>query len=199
MNTLRTSMSESVDERREQIKRAALKVFAKQGLTGAKMSSIAAEAGISQGLSYRYFSSKEEIFTMLVQEALEEAQSAIQDLQNLPGSPKDKLKAFTQRMLDESQKAHFMLIQVAMTSEDIPAQAKEWLTRYSAIDTIGQFVPLFKQGQEIGEFVEGEPQRLLFLYFSVVTGLMLQDTPASPGYWMKEVDMLLKIIAKEET
>ncbi|PUB10475.1 TetR family transcriptional regulator [Paenisporosarcina sp. OV554] len=47
------------DERREQIKNAALKVFAHRGIIGTKMSMIAAEAGISQGLSYRYFKSKE--------------------------------------------------------------------------------------------------------------------------------------------
>lgn len=39
------------DERREQIKKAALKVFARHGINGTKMSMIAAEAGISQGLS----------------------------------------------------------------------------------------------------------------------------------------------------
>lgn len=49
------------DERREQIKKAARKVFAIKGIAGTKISMIAAEAGISQGLTYRYFQSKEEL------------------------------------------------------------------------------------------------------------------------------------------
>ncbi|WP_276352077.1 TetR/AcrR family transcriptional regulator [Cohnella caldifontis] len=184
------------DERRDQIKRAALKVFAKQGLSGTKMSAIAAEAGISQGLSYRYFSSKEEIFTLLVREAVEETLSAIRNLNRLPGTPKDQLKAFTLRMLDEDHKAYFMLIQQAMASEDVPPQAKQHLERISPDETIDPFVPIFRKGQETGEFLEGDPRKQLFLYFSVVTGLMLQEIPSAPGYWKDEIDRLLRIVAK---
>jgi AcrR family transcriptional regulator len=75
------------DDPRYQIKRAALKLFAKRGIDGTKMSTIASEAGISQGLSYRYFSSKDDIFTLLVQEAIEEAQAAVRNVHQLPGSP----------------------------------------------------------------------------------------------------------------
>lgn len=53
------------DDRRKQIKQAALKVFARRGFTGTKTSLIAAETGISEGLIYRYFKSKDELFTML--------------------------------------------------------------------------------------------------------------------------------------
>lgn len=75
------------DERREQIKRAALKVFAYRGIAGTKMSMITAQAGISQGLFYRYFNSKEELFTILVQDAMEEAQAAVKNVRHLPGTP----------------------------------------------------------------------------------------------------------------
>ncbi|WP_420481830.1 TetR/AcrR family transcriptional regulator [Cohnella zeiphila] len=51
MATSNDAAERNNDERREQIKKAALKVFAGKGLAGTKMSAIAAEAGISQGLS----------------------------------------------------------------------------------------------------------------------------------------------------
>ncbi|UUZ92326.1 TetR/AcrR family transcriptional regulator [Paenibacillus sp. P25] len=122
------------DERREQIKRAAMKVFARYGIAGTKMSMIAAEAGISQGLSYRYFSSKEELFTILVEEALEEAQTALRSTPQLPGGPKEQIRALTERMLDEEHKHNFMLLQQAQTSEDVPEQAKRILEQYSMQD-----------------------------------------------------------------
>ena len=79
MNNVDTSKRKSPDrahdERREQIKRAALKIFAQRGIAGTKMSMIASEAGISQGLTYRYFNSKEEIFSVLVQEAIRRSSS----------------------------------------------------------------------------------------------------------------------------
>jgi AcrR family transcriptional regulator len=184
------------DERRDQIKRAALKLFAKRGIDGTKMSTIASEAGISQGLSYRYFSSKEEIFTVLVQEAIEEAQAAIRNVRHLPGSPREQFKTFTQNMLDESHKHYFLLIQHAQTSEEVPVQAKQIIEQYSPNDTIDHLVPIIIKGQEIGEFREGNPHKLLFLYFSVITGLMLQDIPTAQGYWLQEVDSLMRILTK---
>jgi len=58
------------DERREQILHAALKVFARCGFAAARMTDIAAEAGISTGLAYHYFASKEDLFHELVALAL---------------------------------------------------------------------------------------------------------------------------------
>lgn len=184
------------DERREQIKQAALQVFAIRGLEGTKMSMIAAEAGISQGLSYRYFTSKEELFSLLVQEAIEEAQSAIRTVNDLPGTPKEKLAAFTERMLDDHHKHHFMLLQHGLHSEEVPVQAKQSLERYKPEETIEQFVPLFLKGQKLGEFRSGDPHKLIFHYFAMITGLMLQKYPLPPNYWPQQVSDLMRLITK---
>ncbi|AKG34110.1 TetR/AcrR family transcriptional regulator [Paenibacillus durus] len=198
MKQINDSKSDALqDERRDQIKRAALKVFAKRGIDGTKMSTIAAEAGISQGLSYRYFSSKEEIFTVLVQEAIEEAQIAIRNAGHLPGTPKEQLRLFTQRLLDESHKHYFLLLQHALTSEEVPVQAKQLMEQYSPNETIDQLVPIFIKGQQMGEFCEGDPHKLLFIYFSVITGLMLQESLTPHDYWIQEVDILMRILMKQ--
>jgi len=49
----------TIDDRHEQIMEAALRVFAKKGFTGASNKDIAREAGITPGLIYHYFESKE--------------------------------------------------------------------------------------------------------------------------------------------
>ena len=49
----------TVENRREQIMESALRVFAKKGFTGASNKDIAREAGITPGLIYHYFESKE--------------------------------------------------------------------------------------------------------------------------------------------
>ncbi|CAM3087814.1 TetR/AcrR family transcriptional regulator [Paenibacillus lupini] len=186
----------AADDRRERIKKAALKVFAKRGLQATKMSMIAEEAGVSQGLSYRYFSSKEELFSILVQEALDEAETSLADVSLMPGSPKERLRAFTLTMLDESHKSYFMLLRYAQIEEDVPEQTKQILASHSPDRTIGQLVPLFQQGQQAGEFSDGQPDKLLFFYFSVITGLMLQDVPGIYGDWQRDVDRLMKLILK---
>ncbi|MEA4909691.1 MAG: TetR/AcrR family transcriptional regulator [Chloroflexi bacterium] len=49
------------EERRAQILESAIKVFARQGFANARMDDVAAEAGLSKGLLYWYFKSKDEI------------------------------------------------------------------------------------------------------------------------------------------
>jgi len=49
----------TVDDRREQIMESALRVFAKKGFSGASNKDIAREAGITPGLIYHYFESKD--------------------------------------------------------------------------------------------------------------------------------------------
>ena len=50
------------DERKEEILDAAVHVFAKKGYEKTSITDIAREIGISQGLCYRYYVSKEEIY-----------------------------------------------------------------------------------------------------------------------------------------
>lgn len=52
----------TIEDRREQIMDAALRVFAKKGFANASNKDIAREAGITPGLIYHYFESKEALF-----------------------------------------------------------------------------------------------------------------------------------------
>jgi AcrR family transcriptional regulator len=52
--------------RRDAIVQAATRVFARNGLAQSKISDIAAEAGLSHGLVYHYFDSKEAVFSAIV-------------------------------------------------------------------------------------------------------------------------------------
>ncbi len=182
------------DERREQINKAALKVFARRGLIGTKMSMIAKEAGISQGLSYRYYSSKDELFIALVKEAMAETAEAFASLRLMQGSSTEKIKEFTIRMLDASNRHSFMLIQQVQTSDEVPDKAKEIVQQYPTTFFIEQMVPIFKEGQEKGEFSKDDPGKLLMLYFSVISGLMLLPHDVDRITLDYDVDSLLKIL-----
>jgi AcrR family transcriptional regulator len=68
-----------VEDRREQILDAALRVFSRKGFTKATNKDIAHEAGITPGLIYYYFESKEALFNALI-----EARSPLRLLASLP-------------------------------------------------------------------------------------------------------------------
>jgi AcrR family transcriptional regulator len=59
-------------EKREIIKQAALKLFAEKGYATTSISDIAQTAGISKGLMYNYFKSKEEVLKIIWDELMDE-------------------------------------------------------------------------------------------------------------------------------
>ena len=89
------------DKRREQIMRSALKVFSIKGLGATKISDIAQEAVISQGLLYRYFKSKDEIFTELVGGALQRMNLAANQLGALPAPAHEKITIAVRQLLQD--------------------------------------------------------------------------------------------------
>lgn len=184
------------DERREQIMGAAIKVFARRGIIGTKMSMIAAEAGISHGLLYHYFSSKEELFTTLVEDAMEGAQAAMSSVYDLPGTPIEKIRALSTEILDESGAPYFMLIHHARTSEGVPEKVKELIDRHDMNAFIERLLPLFREAQQAKEIVEGSPEELISTYLSVLSGLMVLNAQGIEGYRLPDVDMLLRLIAR---
>jgi AcrR family transcriptional regulator len=56
-----------VEDRRDQIIDAAMQVFAQKGFTGATNKDIAREAGITPGLIYYYFESKEDLLKTIIE------------------------------------------------------------------------------------------------------------------------------------
>jgi len=58
----------TVEDRREQIMESALRVFAKKGFAGASNKDIAEEAGITPGLIYHYFESKEALLKAIYED-----------------------------------------------------------------------------------------------------------------------------------
>jgi len=116
------------DERQRRILSSALKVFIRKGFAATKISDIAVEAGMSNGLMYHYFQSKDEIYAELVRRAATFSRRLLEQGQADSSEPIDQLHALAVRIFQtvEQQQAgghYFVLILEAMTSGVYPAQA----------------------------------------------------------------------------
>lgn len=85
-------------DRFEQLRHAALRVFARTGLRRARMSDVAREAGLSTGALYTYFASKEALFDWLVGHGAEQGPIAAPALLPVPTPAPDA----TEKRLRES-------------------------------------------------------------------------------------------------
>jgi AcrR family transcriptional regulator len=64
------------------------------------MESLAKEAGVSQGLAYRYFRSKEALFRAMMEASLRSSGTMMSRLNELPGSPRDQLEQLVTKVLE---------------------------------------------------------------------------------------------------
>lgn len=172
------------DERREQILSAAVQVFARRGLTGTKISDIAQAAGLSHGLVYHYFDSKDEIFTVLVERALLGSLKILKNAAQHPGTPWDQLRWMTDRVLseDHSDSAYYNHIMLqAFTSDSVPDEIKERHSLWQALNLEENIVPILIAGQEAGQIVQEDPVRVAVAYFSFLQGVILNRFESDNG------------------
>lgn len=76
----------------EAIKQAALKLFGKKGYGNTSISAIAKEAGVSKGLMYNYFESKQELLAEIIKDATSVSAELMKDITDEAISPKKRLK-----------------------------------------------------------------------------------------------------------
>jgi len=81
------------EARPDEVLDAALAVFVEKGFAAAKVDEVAKQAGVSKGLVYLYFPSKEALLEGVVQRAVAPlAQTALPDLQRSEGDPRPAIR-----------------------------------------------------------------------------------------------------------
>jgi TetR/AcrR family fatty acid metabolism transcriptional regulator len=87
-------------EKRRVILDAAVRVFARRGFNGCRVSDIADEAGVAYGLVYHYFRSKDEVLDTLFLERWNVMLDVIRDLDQHEFTPREKLATITGFIID---------------------------------------------------------------------------------------------------
>lgn len=105
---------------RQQIKEAAFKLFAKEGFSDTPVSSIADKAGVSKGLIYHYFSSKEAILVSIFEDLNQIGEEATTFPDNMPA--RQCMKQMLQKIfgyLENSSEVIRLMISLALQPETI--------------------------------------------------------------------------------
>jgi AcrR family transcriptional regulator len=166
---------------RRKILDAASRAFAKKGL-GATISDIAAEAGVSQGLAYRYFPSKEAIFHTLLRQLLRSGE-VDKFSQSAGKSPRELLEFFvseTIRLRQEHPEFYRFLFQ-ALSDESLPRDIRQML------NVQGQKIRkalrrLITEGQGVGDVSKGDPDQLVDVILDCLEGLSIRMAFSDPSH-----------------
>ena len=156
------------DERKEQILNISANVFATKGLASTKIEDLAEAAGVSQGLLYRYFTDKEDVFIALLEQAIKGAVQRAQDSMNYTGTPLEKLRWLTEQFLQgmTEDPLYFQLFSQAMA---LSGRVHETIRKLETLVKI--LHELITEGQSAGEVAKRDPDQLVLLYLSCLYGL----------------------------
>lgn len=190
-------------KRYRQILDAAEKVFARQGYGSTKVSAIAREAGVSYGLVYEYFETKEKLFSTLVSGIIMEMGEISLLFRGSGLSALEQIKKTLELFVEENRKSvkageapfKFLIMIQAMSLES----ARDMLN----VDEVVRN-PLFlglknliERGQEEGTVIQGDPRMLSHTLMSAMLGVALSSIPPFDVKYLPTADTLLRLIRKE--
>lgn len=180
--------------RRQQILRVSLELFVKRGFYGTSTRDISKAAGISSGLMFHYFDSKEHVYEELI--AIGCAKMNV-DFERAAANPLEFLSGFAHeifQMLEQNPFSGrmFVLMSNAFFHLDISEKANAMLAEHHIIE---QSVALIEEGQRLGQLKQGNPRALSMAFYCAIQGIA-QDVALHPGVPLPDPAWIIDIIRK---
>jgi AcrR family transcriptional regulator len=186
-----TIREDQKEKRRQEILYAGLSLFIQKGYSGTTIKDIASAVGMSAGLLFHYFASKEELYLELVSYGVDGPMSSLQPTQL---EPMAFFEATAERVLDSIRTEPFVakmfvLMHQAYYSSDVPDSVKERLKDFDVYTPTAQYIC---QGQKNGTIRAGDPVALSIAFWSAIQGVaetlaMHTDLPCPESAWITDI------------
>lgn len=191
------------EKSRKKILDSALIYFARKGYEGTKISALAQFTGIGQGTLYSYFSSKEELFNVILKENVVSNEKSLLQLKNAPISAAEKIIILSEHILEainaDTPAAYMFVLnmQYSMESDFNNAFTKAYEEKPNEI-----LAEIIAEGQRDKTLVQGNPYDLADLYWGMVHMAALKkvfnDRPkAFQAKWLSRLLLTDDVISKE--
>ena len=142
--------------KKENILRAAARLFASQGFDGTTTLQIASEAGVTEPLIYYHFTGKDEVFTSILKAGFDRYYIRLQDLENQDGnafSRVERLIALHFSIVDEMPAEAFLIISACPAKLNDPEHLCRKIVEKQQKWVAGYLRRCIKEGIDTGEFV----------------------------------------------
>jgi AcrR family transcriptional regulator len=136
------------ETRREELLAAAVRAFARKGFHGCRVSDIAEEAGVSHGLVYHYFVSKDEVLETVFRENWGGLAQAIEEIAATEAPAAEQLRKIVSVVLHAWRRdpdAVRVLVREIARSPQLQARLGEFQQAFDAIERV------IERGQVAGE------------------------------------------------
>ncbi|MBX2877338.1 MAG: TetR/AcrR family transcriptional regulator [Saprospiraceae bacterium] len=170
------------------IKEAALETFAKYGYHSTKVSQIAKEAGISNGLLYNYFGGKEELLRAIVKDAMDQNDAGWLKVLQSDLPPMEKLTQAVETTFDNiKSNLHYWKLLSALAFQPDVQKSMEDLVMAKKELYINLLIDLF---QQMGY---PDPEKEVFFFGAILDGIFLHYMNMEDAYPLDMMkDMVLQ-------
>ncbi|MGC7872788.1 TetR family transcriptional regulator [Desulfosporosinus sp. SYSU MS00001] len=146
----RVRSKKTVEERRQDILEAALKVFSENGYKGATTAEIARQAGVAEGTIFRHFATKKELLTAVLEPKIVEGLIVL-DQEKRESSPEEFFRCFLKNRLELMQE-NAGLFRLMFAEAQYHSEVREALFHGILGPGIGLIKPWFDKGIAQGVF-----------------------------------------------
>ncbi len=184
------------DDRRRQILKAAVRVFAERGYHGCRISDIAEEAGVAYGLVYHYFGNKDGLLRTIFETNWALFASAMERISAAKIPPSEKVAGFIDWMVGSyaltPEVIKVLLLEFARSSRLGDALEDPELSKVFRV-----FSQTFAEAQKAGELSAAiDPEALGFIFFGAAESGLVQVVLPQDGKPLtkkKEAQMLERL------
>jgi len=185
---------------RQKIQSAGMRLFVQKGFGSTNVQDIADAAGISIGLLYRHYKTKDSLFNELVEFALDSLTQIIQTFEDAD-SPKKLMTQFVDEIYHDMQEgeelANLLILMNQLFFSGDGANRKQ----AEVLEVNGRLLrstaALIKKGQESGDFRSGDPHEMAVLFYSSLQGLADMKAILKNNFVMPSPSVLTLFLFKE--
>jgi AcrR family transcriptional regulator len=184
------------DETREKIISGALRVFSRRGYAATRIGDIAKACGVSHGLLYYYFKSKDEIFTELAENAMNSSADALTMTEALPFTAIEKIEWITREVLkyisSDTDSAYYFLIMAQISVTDSLPDAVTDLLKGPTVPFV-TLARMIAEGQEQGSIAPGDGTQLVVAYWAAIQGLAIYQIAYGDQFPVPDAEILMRL------
>jgi len=156
------------DDRRKQILKAAVKVFAEKGYHGCRISDVAEEAGVAYGLVYHYYGNKDGLLASVFDTNWAFFAKAVDDIADARLSMRDKLTQIVELAFQAFEMAP-LVVKVLVLEFGRNARIGEALDNPQVARVFKAIARIFDEGRKTGELHEGiDPAAMSVLFIGAL-------------------------------
>jgi TetR/AcrR family fatty acid metabolism transcriptional regulator len=160
------------NEKRELIRKAAIKVFSKYGFHKSSTDKIAVEAGIAVGTIYNYFKSKDDILNYIFETEYNKRISYVQEVKEKNIHPLEKIRFILIKHFEELEKEPD-IARIILSERKFPHRCE--LGGVEKFEGLPRFIAeILQDGIQAGTLRECNVEIMALALFGAIEGIMAQ-------------------------